>query len=72
MSESKLYRPANGCEGIDFINAYCDRCVYESEKNPCQILSNSFVYDIGDPRYPQEWVYLHGKPTCTKFKQEGR
>lgn len=74
----KPYRPSNGTEGADFQDRWCCRCERDakfSEDYPelgCQILANTFVYEVDDPRYPKEWVVKDGSPCCTAFVQLGR
>jgi hypothetical protein len=65
----KKYRPSNGTEGIGFQEGFCFRC--KKDKNSdCDILSRSYLYDIDDEDYPDEWTYKDGKPICTAFKDE--
>ena len=74
---SDLYRPGNGTDGMIFVSQYCDNCEKDRmyRKDPdshdgCQIVAKTFAYDIGDPRYPKEWCYEGGEPTCTAFECE--
>lgn len=69
---SKKYRPSNGTEGEGFIGCYCMNCINEhpdsNRKPKCDILSRSFLYDINDKEYPEEWIYGDdNRPTCTAF-----
>lgn len=74
----KPYRPSSGTEGAAFDDAWCAHCARDAayreagdDGDPaiaCQILSNTFVYDMNDPAYPKEWVYgKDGRPCCTAF-----
>lgn len=74
----KPYRPGSGTEGMAFDEHWCDHCARDAEyrKDPdsdpsftgCQIIADTFAYDIDDPRYPKEWVYgRDGVPRCTAF-----
>lgn len=64
----KLYRPSNGTEGVAFQETFCDNCRYESEENPCAILTSTLIHDIYDSDYPKQWTYDEkGHPTCTAF-----
>lgn len=74
----KPYRPGSGTEGMAFDEQWCDHCARDAayrdagdDADPaiaCQILSDTFVYDIDDPNYPKEWVYdRNGCPSCTAF-----
>lgn len=75
----KPYRPGSGTEGMAFDEAWCDHCARDAELRKdwdnadpaigCQILANTFAYDISDPRYPKEWIYSRkdGRPCCTAF-----
>lgn len=71
MSDAtRPYRPANGSEGDWFMQRQCFRCERDSVTDPCRIQGDSFAYDIGDPRYPAEWVQGAGgaNPRCTAFE----
>lgn len=66
------YRPANGTEGLMFMERWCEQCscysAEHSEEPDCAILSASFWNDIDDPDYPTEWTYDEtGQPRCTAF-----
>lgn len=72
------YRPRSGTEGIAFNEAWCDHCTRDAafrdtgyEGDPalgCQIIADTFAYEITDPKYPKEWVYgRDGRPSCTAF-----
>jgi len=74
---SNPYRPSNGTEGADFEDCYCNRCARDAafretnyEGDPalgCQILADTFVYAITDPKYPKEWIEDELGPRCTAF-----
>jgi len=71
------YHPANGTEGIDFMEAFCFRCRRESwnpetdEGTKCEILTRAQVFDLADPEYPTEWVRdAEGWGVCTAFEDE--
>jgi len=76
MPEPRKYRPSNGSEGEWFMDKFCENCLYEkwthtmNDKDAkCDILSNSMLYDLNDPKYPAEWTYdAQGHATCTKYK----
>ena len=73
----KPYRPGSGTEGIAFDEAWCDHCARDAafRNDPdidpalgCQIIADTFAFDIKDPRYPKEWVHdRNGRPSCTAF-----
>ena len=74
----KPYRPGSGTEGMAFDEAWCEHCERDREYREagpdadpaiaCQIIADTFAFDIDDPRYPKEWVYDRtGKPCCTAF-----
>ncbi len=75
--KTRPYRPANGTEGDLFHSWFCFRCQHESEDHPCDILSRSFAFALGDPEYPVEWIEddVHcdndTNPRCTAFLAEG-
>ena len=77
---TRPYRPANGTDGVLFDEAWCAHCqrdagyrADECNGEPCDILSRSFVYDIGEPEYPAEWIQDDvpfpepSSPRCTAF-----
>lgn len=72
------YRPSSGTEGADFVNEMCCGCGHYRLDEPNEfdkhtgvydcdlsILTGAFVYPIGAPEYPKEWVVRDGYPTCT-------
>lgn len=72
------YRPGSGTEGAAFQEEWCGYCARDAafretdyEGDPalgCQILADTFAFDINDARYPKEWVYgRDGRPSCTAF-----
>ncbi len=65
----KPYRPSNGTEGEMFQEQFCYSCrLGQDEDNPCDILTRSFAFSIGDADYPKEWVHdRNGRPTCIAF-----
>jgi len=64
----KPYRPSNGTEGEIFMEKWCERCMLDTEDNPCEILTSTLAFEIDDPEYPKEWRYdFDGRPMCTKF-----
>ena len=78
------YRPSNGTEGECFFAAWCFNCqrdkamregvdIEECDDNErCDIIANTFAYDVEDPEYPVEWQYgKDGQPCCTAFVQAG-
>lgn len=77
---TRPYRPSNGTEGMIFMERFCDRCERDrlwrlEERDPCPILSDTMLYDPGDPAYPKEWIEEEGKdgfahPRCTAFEEE--
>ncbi len=69
------YGPSNGSEGEMFMSRHCAECKYDAKyqrtqdgKDGCKIIVNTHAYDVGDPKYPKQWIYgQDGQPTCTKF-----
>lgn len=73
------YRPGSGTEGMAFDEVWCDHCTrdrpYRDDPDNldpgfhgCQIIADTFAYEITDPNYPKEWVYgRDGRPCCTAF-----
>lgn len=67
---SKLYRPANGTEGMIFESRFCDLCVRDIDQD-CDIHNRALLHDDDEPEYPREWTYdSMGYPTCTAFATE--
>lgn len=79
-----LYRPRSGTEGFAFMESWCGNCERDkewSEGKPfdecgpdevCQLIADSYAYDVADPNYPREWVVAaHGQPMCLAFKRKG-
>lgn len=74
---SKLYRPSCGTEGADFQEEFCFRCEKDrrfretdGDEPGCQIVSDTFLYEVRDPRYPKEWIIDEQGPRCTAFEPE--
>ena len=68
------YRPSCGTEGADFMDRWCVACAKDDmlrggESAKCQILSDTMLYEVDDPRYPAEWVRdaESGRTRCTAF-----
>jgi len=63
--------------GMAFQAEFCDRCIrdgYRITEDPadgCAILSASLFYELGDGRYPKEWIENDDgtNPRCTAFKE---
>ncbi len=64
------YRPSNGSEGCDFMEAFCMKCSEDTDE--CEIIFRSEVHDADDPEYPPEWISDDAvglvNPRCTAFK----
>lgn len=73
----RKYRPSNGTEGMSFIDTYCYNCIHgkyehtaDTNDKPCDILSRSFLFDLNDKEYPEEWQYDDsGNPICTEWRK---
>jgi len=61
------YRPSSGTEGCQFETEFCDHCKADKPYGTCEIMTNSMCYAVDDPKYPKQWIYKDGKPTCTAF-----
>ncbi len=72
------YRPGSGTEGMAFDEEWCEHCTRDKayrdggpDADPaiaCQIIADTFAYDIDHPKYPKEWIYdRDGRPSCTAF-----
>lgn len=85
MIPIKLYRPSNGSEGCDFFEHWCTNCQRDKsmregapiedcdDNEVCQIIGDTFAYEIDDPKYPKEWCYDDsGHPCCTAFVPAGQ
>ncbi|UYZ84313.1 hypothetical protein MTZ49_01655 [Entomomonas sp. E2T0] len=86
MTDKKiqLYRPSNSYEGDWFHCEWCRKCARDSAMNEglsidecddsqkCEILGDTFIYEVDDPDYPKQWQYNEqGHPICTAFIAEG-
>lgn len=82
MNES--YRPSNGFEGECFFESWCCHCQRDKsmregepfdecdDNEKCNIIADTFAYDIDHPKYPKEWIYGEdGIPCCTAFVEAG-
>lgn len=78
------YRPSNGTEGECFFAAWCCKCqrdkamregadIDECDDNErCDIIADTFAYEVEDPEYPAAWQYgKDGQPCCTQFVPAG-
>lgn len=68
-SNSELFLPSNGTEGMSFIATWCANCRKDpasrnaESKTYCSILTRSLT----ECKQIKQWVYINGKPTCTSF-----
>lgn len=78
------YRPSNGTEGECFFESWCRHCQRDKamreganldecdDTERCDIIANTFAYDVDDAEYPTEWQYgKDGQPCCTAFIPAG-
>lgn len=75
----RLYRPSSGSEGAYFQEQFCCHCARDAAMNGskvfddcrdddlCQIIADTYAYDIGEPQYPREWIEDEEGPRCTAF-----
>lgn len=67
----ELYRPSNGTDGEMFMSSFCYQCSKWRDdpdaKTQCSIAASTMFWDIDDPKYPKQWRYVDGQPTCTAF-----
>ena len=74
----KPYRPGTGSEGAWFNDLWCGHCARDAafQADPesgqgCQIVADTFAYEITDPNYPKEWVFdRDGRPCCTAYTED--
>lgn len=64
------FRPSNGTEGEYFKRRHCYQCELWQDAAGCEIDIDlhAMVYDVEDDRYPEEWQWQDGDPTCTEFQ----
>lgn len=79
----RLYRPSTGTEGACFQEEYCCNCARDLAMNGakdfddckpeelCQIIADTYAYDIGEPQYPKEWIEDENGARCTAFVPVG-
>ena len=66
----KPFQPANGTEGMMFMDAFCCNCEHGMPDGFCEITLQSMDCDITDKEYPKEMIFSEqGWPVCTKFKK---
>ena len=74
---TRPYRPSNGSEGMDFMDAFCCRCAKSDHDGAgCDISDRTMWLNVTDPDYPTEWIedvarYPFTNPRCTAFEQKG-
>lgn len=67
------YRPANGAEGMIFMDNFCLQCSKDNYNGDvpdtgCPIIADTLTFSVDDENYPQEWQYGEdGQPKCTAF-----
>jgi len=65
------YRPSNGTEGDIFTAEWCGNCLHYKDPETeeyCQILGDTFAFNVDDDNYPGEWTYdENGKPMCAAY-----
>lgn len=62
------WRPSNDTECDVFISGWCNNCKKDVNE-ACEILARTFIYDVEDEKYPNEWRYgEHGSPECAAFE----
>lgn len=74
----KPYRPSTGTEGAAFQEEWCCHCARDAafQADPdfaqgCQIVADTFAYDITDAHYPKEWIFdRDGRPCCTAYTED--
>jgi len=84
MHAGQKYRPSNGTEGAIFMEAWCADCQRDKsmregapledcdDNERCEIIADTFAYEVDDPRYPAAWVHgKDGQPLCTAFVAAG-
>ncbi len=66
------YRPANGTERMGFYENWCARCRHDRPEDAdggCEILRRTFIHEVTDPEYPDEWTCDdRGRTTCMTFE----
>ena len=72
MEKIELYRPSNHTQGENFMSDHCYQCYKwrddHEAKAQCDIVLRTMFYDLSDLKYPKQWRYVDGQPTCTSFK----
>lgn len=71
----RKYRPSSGSEGMYFIATWCHNCIHgkyehtgDLNDKPCEIITRSFMCDINDKDYPEEWQEKDdGSALCTAW-----
>jgi len=77
MNVTLRYQPASLVEYDEFCKRFCENCendrtYRETGQHGCNILGNTFLYEVHDNKYPKEWTYKNLKPVCTAFRSVER
>lgn len=72
--DGTLYRPSNGSEGEGFFEGHCYHCKRDAAfqkdmdaADGCPIIAATYAYEVTHEKYPKQWVWKDGAPTCTEF-----
>lgn len=65
----RLYRPASGSEGADFMARWCGRCAHDEDGSGCRIAADTMIFRVTDPQYPAAWRQDGPSgPRCSEFE----
>lgn len=78
MSEIRIevgrsYRPSSGTDGDAFMTEFCDRCKKDSFGvfgNGCKIITDTYIYNVEDEKYPKQWIQDENGARCTAFEKQ--
>lgn len=69
---TRPYRPADGTEGMDFMDQFCGRCRHYAARRGCPILNATLAWNPRDLEYPNQWVQDDDgeNARCVAFQEE--
>lgn len=64
----KVYRPANGTDGMLFEESWCRNCTFADQ---CELPLLAQLNDVWESEYPHQWRYdADGNPMCAAFNRK--
>ena len=71
---TKSYKPSSGTAGDAFMTEFCYQCKKDrfngASGQSCQIITDTYIYDVEDDEYPKEWIQDEDGARCTAFESK--